>query len=49
MLRCWVLWLRDNVSGQHMDAIFKGQEVRDYFIQDSTDILSRNVDNQLPT
>lgn len=49
MLRSLGLWLRNDVSGQHMGPIFMGQEVRDYLIQDGTDILSRNVGNRLPT
>jgi len=50
MLRCLGLWLYINdVSGQHTGPIFNGQEVRDYLIQDGTDISSRNVGNQLPT
>lgn len=47
-LCCLVLWLRNDVSGQHMRPIFKGQELRDYLIQDGTDILSRN-DGKQPT
>jgi hypothetical protein len=49
MLRFLGLWLRNDVSGQHMGPIFKGQEVRDCLIQDGTDILPRNVGNHLPT
>jgi hypothetical protein len=49
MLRCVTLWLSTDVSGRHTGPIFKGQEVRDYLIQDGTDILSRNVGNHLPT
>jgi hypothetical protein len=49
MLRCVSLWLSTDVSGKHTRPIFKGQEVRDDLIKDETDILSRNVGNQLPT